>query len=539
MNYVNTENWRYMMYSIKNKILKPESIFIWGCRQSKHGATAVPAIRFKSAAKPVHKGFSGLSTAIRQPFSIWNAIGQLQNRRSYSKCISQYCFFNEFRRVQTPTGSGRYRVMTLLASDTLNCAPKFPAFILSLMFVFSFSNLHAQKKEVLALPEIIAKIDSNNILLKTYGLKAESYEYSAEAATAWMPPMVGLGTYMMPYPFQKTMDGSDKGSIMLRLEQEIPNRKKLQARKDYILSQGNIENTNRAITLNDLKAEAKTQYFNWLIALEKINIIQQNEKVLEMMKKIEEVRFPYNQSQLSAVYRAEAAIQKNRNMLLMPQGTIAKAKGWLNALMNRPGNTDFRIDTTYKPEFIAAAFLDTATIATQRKDVLRMNESIRSMQLNIEAMKLERKPTFSIQFDHMSPLTGMMPQAFSVMGMMSIPIAPWSKKMYQSEIKSMQTNIRAMEYERAAMLQETQGMLFGMQAEIQTMQQRIQLMQEKVIPALQKTFDASFISYQENKQTLTVVLDNWEALNMMQLDVQDEKQKLFQMIVDYEKELFR
>jgi outer membrane protein TolC len=207
--------------------------------------------------------------------------------------------------------------------------------------------------------------------------------------------------------------------------------------------------------------------------------------------------------------------------------------------MNRPGNTDFRIDTSYEPRFVAASFYDTASLADQRKDVLRMNESIRSMQLNIEAMKLERKPTFSIQFDHMSPLSSMMPQAFSVMGMVSIPIAPWSRKMYQSEIKSMQSNINAMEQERAAMLQETQGMLYGMQAQIQNMQQRIRSMEEKVIPALQKTFDASFITYQENKLTLTVVLDNWEALNMMQLDVLDEKQKLYQMFVDYEKELFR
>ena len=397
----------------------------------------------------------------------------------------------------------------------------------------------AQQKEVLSLQEIIEKIDSNNILLKTYGLRAEGYRYSADAATAWMPPMVGVGSFMTPYPFQKIMDGSDKGSVMLRLEQEIPNGKKLQAKKNYIQSQGNIENANRAVTLNDLKAQAKTQYFNWLIALEKINVIRQNEKVLETMKKIEEVRYPYNQTQLSTVYRAEAEIQKNRNMLLMPQGDIAKAKAYLNSLMNRPGNTDFRIDTTYEPPFVAAGVYDTTSLATQRKDVLQMNESIRSMQLNIEAMKFERKPTFRLQFDHMSPLSGMMPKAYSVMGMVSIPIAPWSKKMYQSEIRSMQSNISAMESERAAMLQETQGMLYGMQAQIQTMQQRIRSMEKKVIPALQKTFDASFITYQENKLTLTVVLDNWEALNMMQLDVLDEKQKLFQMIVDYEKEIYR
>jgi len=407
-----------------------------------------------------------------------------------------------------------------------------------LLVLLPFSAL-AQQKEVLSLPDVLQKIDSNNILLRTYGLKAEGYKYSADAATAWMPPMVGLGSFMTPYPFQKIMEARDKGSLMLRLEQEIPNGKKLQAKKRYIQSQGNVENANRAVTLNELKAQAKSQYFNWLVALEKIRIIQQNEKVLEMMKKIEEVRYPYNQSQLNTVYRAEASIEKNRNMLFMPQSEIAKAKAYLNALMNRPGNAELQIDTVYEPRFVATAFYDTASLATQRKDVLRMNESIHAMQLNIEAMKLERKPSFRIQYDHMSPLSSMMPQAFSVMGMVSIPIAPWSKKMYQSEIKSMRSNIQAMEQERAAMLQETQGMLYGMQAEIQTMQQRIQSIEEKVIPALQKTFDASFITYQENKLTLTVVLDNWDALNMMRLDVLDEKQKLYQMIVDYEKELFR
>lgn len=161
------------------------------------------------------------------------------------------------------------------------------------------------------------------------------------------------------------------------------------------------------------------------------------------------------------------------------------------------------------------------------------------MQFNIKAMRQERKPDFRIQFDHMSPFSSMMPQAFSVMGMVSIPIVPWSRKMYRSEIKSMEFNIKAMESERASMLRETQGMVYGMQAEIQSMQRRIQSIEQKVIPALQKTFDASFLVYQENKLSMTVLIENWEALNMMQLDLLDEKQKLYQMIVDYEKEIYK
>lgn len=406
-----------------------------------------------------------------------------------------------------------------------------------ILCLFFFSAANAQEKEILNLNDILQRIDSNNVMLKSYAFKSMAYQYSAEGQMAWMPPMVGLGTYMSPYPFQKTM-GQD-GSVMLRLEQEIPNMKKLRAKKNYIQSLGDVEKTNRNISFNDLRTLARVQYFTWLVDLQKIKVLGDNDRLLKMMKKIEEVRFPYNQSQLSTVYRAEAEIQKNQNMILMPQGEIEKAKGVLNSLMNRTGSTDFFIDTTETMEMPMQMSFDTATIASSRGDVLKINESIRSENLNIDAMALDRKPTFSIQFDHMSPLSAMMPYSFSVMGMMTIPIASWSRKSYQSQIKAAKANITAMENERAAVLQETQGMLYGMHQQIMTMQQQVNSIEDKVIPALQKAFDASFNSYQENKLSLTVVLDNWEALNMMRQDVLDKKLELFKMIIEHEKELFR
>jgi outer membrane protein, heavy metal efflux system len=94
--------------------------------------------------------------------------------------------------------------------------------------------LSAQEKEVLSLQEILHRIDTGNLMLKVYGNRAESFKYSADAATAWMPPMVGLGTWQTPYPGQKVMDDRDKGMLMLRIEQEIPDRSKLNARRNYI-----------------------------------------------------------------------------------------------------------------------------------------------------------------------------------------------------------------------------------------------------------------------------------------------------------------
>ena len=103
----------------------------------------------------------------------------------------------------------------------------------------------------------------------------------------------------------------------------------------------------------------------------------------------------------------------------------------------------------------------------------------------------------------------------------------------------MQYNVQAMKKEKSAMLQETQGMLYGMQYEILTMQKRIQGLETKIIPSMQKSLDVNFLNYQENKLQIPVVIDSWEALNMLQNDLLDEKLKLYQMIVDYEKELYR
>lgn len=410
---------------------------------------------------------------------------------------------------------------------------------LFVLLMFFPVHLMAQQATLLSLDSILQRIDKNNVLLQSYGLKAESYKYSAEAATSWMAPMVGLGTFMTPYPNMKIMDGRDRGNLMLQIEQDIPNTSKLNAKKKYIASQANVERANRDITLNDFKAQAKRLYYNWLIAAQRIKVLQENERIMIMMKKIEEVRYPYNQSQLGNVFKADAKIEENYNMIRMQEGTIAKARAWLNSLMNAPGNAMFDIDSAYQPVFRAAVSHDTAMLANVRKDVLKMNASIHSMQLNIESMQKEKKPDFRVRFDHMYPLDAAMPTSFSVMGMISIPLAPWASKMYKNEVKAMQYNIQGMEKERAAMLQETQGMLYGMQYEIQSMQKRITGMEEKIIPALKKTFDANFLVYQENKIQLPAVIDAWEAQTMMQMNVLDEKLKLYEMIVDYEKELYR
>lgn len=130
-----------------------------------------------------------------------------------------------------------------------------------------------------------------------------------------------------------------------------------------------------------------------------------------------------------------------------------------------------------------------------------------------------------------------MPKQFTAMGMISIPIAPWSSRMYKAEARGMAFDIQAMKQERRAIINETSGRLAGFSKQLSTMENRLHGYLESIIPALQKNFRATMLAYEENRGQLSMVLDGWDALNMMQVQYFEQLEAYYKMIADYEKEL--
>ena len=79
-----------------------------------------------------------------------------------------------------------------------------------------------------------------------------------------------------------------------------------------------------------------------------------------------------------------------------------------------------------------------------------------------------------------------MPNQFMLLGMVSIPIAPWSSKTYKSNIRGMSKEIDAMKSERAAILNELLGMTTNMATEINTLGKQIENYEKRITPALHK-----------------------------------------------------
>lgn len=391
--------------------------------------------------------------------------------------------------------------------------------------------------QVMSLDSVLKTIEEKNPMLQEYDNKVKALNSYAAGAKSWMAPMVGAGTFMTPYPNQMLMDDRDKGAWMFSVEQQIPNPSKLSANKHYLASKAAVEQQNRSARFNELRSEAKSIYYQWVVAEKKMRVLQENERIITLMLKLARLRYPYNQGSLGNIYKAEGRLSEVQNMMQMTTGEMEESAARLKALMSLPPETQIMVDTTTTIDYEPGQLIyDTASLSSQRSDIRQINKTIEVMKLNQQMQRYQARPDFKIRFDHMQPI-GNMPTLFTAMAMVSIPIAPWSSKMYRSEVKGMQYDIEAMKKSREAILIETQGMLAGMASRLNRMKAQLGNYKTKIIPALQKNYQTLMLAYEENREQLPIVIDGWEALNMAQMEYLEKNQEYYNMIVRYEKEL--
>ena len=395
--------------------------------------------------------------------------------------------------------------------------------------------------QTLTLDQVLEKVERNNPMLAGYKSRAEALEKYAEGATAWMAPMAGIGTFMTPYPALGGHDPEhldengelDQGSLMISVEQTIPNKNKLQANKKYMLERSKTEELRRLQQWNELRYEAREAYYIWSLALEKLRKLDETEQILTLLSESASIRVAYNQGPSTAVYRAQARIAEIKNMRSMIEATVTEQQARLATLMNIPEEENFTIQPVTSLQQ-TLALSDTSSLAVRRSDILGIDQEIKVMKLNQRLQSLQNKPDVRLRFDHMQSYSNM-PDQFTAMAMFTIPVAPWSAKMYKAEVAGMSREIEAMKQERSARLLETRGMLNRMSAQIKGMTTQLKRYEEEILPALNRNYDALKIAWEENREQLPMVLDGLEALTMAEQEYLEKKESLFIMTAAYEK----
>ncbi|RPD51144.1 TolC family protein [Paracnuella aquatica] len=397
----------------------------------------------------------------------------------------------------------------------------------------------AQGQPAIGVGSILDSIERKNPVGRMYDADIRSMDAAAQGARSWMPPEVGTGFFMTPYNVQrwKAMPGGmdeGMGSFMVSLQQMIPNRRKLNAESAYMQSMSGAAREQRKAALNDLYAQAKKAYSEWLIIEKKKTVLDENEKVLDFMVKDAEIRYRNGLDQLTAYYKAKAALGNVQQMRVMYENESRQRRITLNTLMNRNTEIDFTIDTAIRFKDYSALVFDSALFVRNRSELKALELEDLTNRLRMESARLDLKPQFGVRFEHMYGF-GRQPQQFTLMGMVRLPMVPWASRMTKANIESYRWRSEALTSQRQMIINEARGMATGMRAEIDAKRRQVRLYENNIIPALRNNYKTNLLAYQQNTQELFMLFDAWETLNMTQVEYLDQLQQLLNLQVELER----
>ena len=139
--------------------------------------------------------------------------------------------------------------------------------------VFAGSLLSA-RAQTISLDSILNKIQKANPALKVYDADIRSADEAAKGARNWEAPTIGTGFWQTPYNpkyWKKGDNGSfGYGQYEITAEQMFPNKKRLDAEENYMKSISSADEERKNATLNKLVAEAKKNYYEWVIIKKKL-----------------------------------------------------------------------------------------------------------------------------------------------------------------------------------------------------------------------------------------------------------------------------
>ena len=297
-----------------------------------------------------------------------------------------------------------------------------------------------------------------------------------------------------------------------------------------------VEQEQKGADLNNLFAQAKTAYYEWILLEKKLNILDQNEKVLNFMITNAEIRYKNNLGKINAYYKAKAALGSLYNMRLMLQNEIKQRRILLNALKNTPDkNMVFEVDTNaYQIKEYPLSLFDTSVLITNRSDIRAIERQIDLTYLQQDVERTKLKPEFGVRYEHMIGFGGQ-PAQYTLMGMVRLPFAKWSARMNRANIEGLKWKAQSLSAQKQMLVNENSGMAFRMKTEIETKRKQIDLYENNIIPALRKNFQTMQLGYEQNTEELFELYDAWETLNMTQIDYLDQLQQLLGMQVELER----
>lgn len=391
-------------------------------------------------------------------------------------------------------------------------------------------GLHAQSVD-----SLIAETVKNNPQLKSLNHKIKSAEFKAESVNNLPPPVLGIEFSQVPTNTIRIFD--EALSQNFSISQMIPLGGKVSAMTE-------VEKKNISVTINSFEeyktfliGQLKMSYYSLWLAERKIDVQNENIKLLQDLGKSLEVLYQVNKVNQADLLTIQSEIATNETELIALNNQKDSELIKLNKLLGR--NLDSKDIQTEKE----IRFRKITDSEKSFEDVLKNENSSLKKMLNmvemnkseIVANNKELIPDLMVQGMIMRMPRGMVLTTktpmemidgmgkteimYGLMASVTLPFAPWSVGKFSAREQELLSSIKGIEEERNDMEREMISKMKSSLLKAKSELDLISLYTTKVIPLSQQATAAQSSAYQNNLVNINTVIDSYKMLLMNQMNL--------------------
>jgi len=387
-------------------------------------------------------------------------------------------------------------------------------FILSMVFAQNDSadTILIKNRIILEnkLNAIIDDVKKNNLLLIALDKAIAQEQESIIQARTLDPPIFNIEFFKSPIAnFPNLFKNQEE--IDYSIQQALPFPFKIITRINIAKNKKVLSEKIKSITLLNLIKELKTLFYEYYFILRKIEINNENRELVKTYEAIARKQYEVGVGKLSDILRfqTEISIYKNNEFIFNNELSSIKAK--INALRNISLETEIGYIPEITPpifEYTTANLIKLAIL--HQPSITKINTEINMKKTEITAAKNELLPDFMIKLMYKQMTT--MPDDYSFMIGMTIPIAPWSISKYISSVKSANLLVQQAEKEYLNMINMLEVEINNITNRISSNKEKIKTYKETIIPQARQSLMSTLSSYQTGANNFLTILDAHHTL---------------------------
>jgi cobalt-zinc-cadmium efflux system outer membrane protein len=386
-------------------------------------------------------------------------------------------------------------------------------------FVFIPVFAQAQpEKPLLNVDQLIDEALQNNPEILAAKKKLEVFKEKIPQAFALEEPMLGFGITNLPTNFSFRDEDMTMKEISVSQKVPFPGKRPLM-REMAEKEAGAVFNEIQG-KVHQIIKDVKNVYYDLSHTYRTTEVTQRNKNILENFVKIAETRYAVGEGIQQDVLKAHVEVSKMVDELIMLEQRKKALEAKLNALLNRPPETQMGI-----PEEMIFRKLP-LTIEELQKMAVDMNPTLMGMKKMIEAKekayalaKREYYPDFNFKFAYGQRDNGPeIKRRDMLTGMMEINIPIFYKSKQDRKVAETKADIQVIEAQYQAMKNEILFMIADMGSMIQRGERQLELYKTGIIPQANLQINSAMSAYRVNKADFMTLLDSQMTLYKYELE---------------------